>query len=237
MADQPIAADYPIPGVLVQVFDETSPVRLRVRSATELVAWTPFVTDPTHDLSRQVATTIKYQDVLYAIAKREQTPSGWQYDLIPWPNGEMARRTIALSREFWLQLEAEKRIEQEERRRDRIARGLGFLIAFLPASIQERISEEYDYDAPGWTKINSAVIGAIAAFSTLLNNVIMPIVAGFGYAAAPATGLTFWLFPYLLLDSFLRFGTAIAGDRPLGLLPVEILYWTFQKIRAIRRPQ
>jgi hypothetical protein len=35
--------------------------------------------------------------------------------------------------------------------------------------------------------------------------------------------------PYFLIDSFLRFGTAVAGDKPLGLLPLELLYWLIRQ--------
>ena len=222
MADKPISADYPMPGVRVEVFDETSPIRLCVRTSKEMTDWTPFVSDTTREESKRVATSIEYRDVLYAIAKCRHLPSGWQYDMIPWPSGEIPRRIIRLSREFWQHIQTEKQIE---RRRDRIARGLGFLIAFLPASVQNRVSEEYDYDATAWTRINSIATGFVAASFTLFNNVIMAIAAGYGKSGSPAMDLLYWLMPYLLLDSFVRLGTTVAGQQPMGLLPFEFVDW------------
>jgi len=231
MASSPIAVDSSIRGIRIEVFDEASPVRLRVHSASELAGWTPFVSDPTHEGSRQVAATIQYRGGLYAITRHARVPSGWQYELIPWPAGEMVRRTIVLSQETRRQAQAEKRMDQEQRRRDRVARSLGLLIAFLPAPIQERISEEYDYDAPGWTKINSLVVGIISAAFVIYNDILKPF-AGI-YGALQSHSLIAWpgelLSPYLLIDSLLRFGTAVAGDKPLGLLPLEFLYWLIRQ--------
>jgi len=233
MAARPIAVDSPAPGVCVYVYDETPPVRVRVRTATEMADWVLFVTDPTRDESALVATTIEYRGVLYAIARREHTPSGWQYDLIPWPSGELPRRKFTLSREFFQAIEEEKKTEVQERRRSKLFSALGFLIAFLPSSIQGYISEEYDYDAVGWTKINSAVIGLLSLGLTVIYDVIVPLAAAYPAAYAGATiswpGRLLW--PYLALDSLARFGNAVAGEKPLGLLPVEIVYWVGCKIR------
>lgn len=227
MAEQAIAVDDSIPGMRVFRYDESSPIALRVRTATAMPNWIPFVVDVTREESTQVATTIEYGGTLYAIQECGQRSGGWQYDLIPWPPGELARRVVPLTLEYFQQLEAQERGEQAQRRRDLAVRSLGFLIAFLPASIQERISETYDYDAPGWTKINSALVGLLNLGIAVVFSVIAPITAGFQRGTIGPGGGLFGILvtfsPYLVVDSFVRFGTVMTGDQALGLLPLELV--------------
>jgi hypothetical protein len=236
MGDQPIAVDSPIPGVLVNVFDEAAPIRLRVRSVTELAGWLPLPTESLPNAKQPIPTTIEYRGVLYGIIRREQGPFGWQYDLVDWPQAEMVRRKITLSRETWQEAEEEKKIERRQQHLDWLVRPFVLVIPFLPAPIQERISETCDYDPPGWTKINSLVVGALSAVAAIIYQVYMPSAMEYGPTFGLPAGRIGWVIyfaaPYLMLDSFLRFGTAVAGGGALGLLPLEIVYWI---LRAVAR--
>jgi len=228
MDEQPIAVESPVPGVLVNVFDATAPIRLRVRSAAELPGWIPLPADSLPDAKPPVPTAVQYRGALYAIVRREQGPFGWQYDLVDWPRSEIFRRSIVLSREAWAEAEQEERIERRQRRLDWLVRPFVLVIPFLPAPIQDRISEACDYDAPGWTKINSLVVGLLSSVAAIIYQVYMPMAAEFGPSSGLPAGRIGWVIyfaaPYLMLDSFLRFGTAVAGGGALGLLPLEIVY-------------
>ena len=38
------------------------------------------------------------------------------------------------------------------------------------------------------------------------------------------------LAPYFIIESFLRYGTAVAGQKPMGLLVLELPYWIARRV-------
>jgi len=223
MGGEPIVTDYVVPGVCVEIFDDAETIRLRVRSDTEMTAWTLYATDPVDDLSPRVATTVKYGDGLYAVSSCEETPTGWLYDLIPWPEGELSLRIYELSAEAFARREQERIERLIERSHSRTWSYIGVLIGLLPGSIQNAIGELYDYDAHRWALISSVVTACVGLGQALAD----------AFAGAP--GLRGLIGAYLFLDGAVRLAMALVGE-VCGLLPVEVLYFLTRAIwRFLRR--
>jgi len=237
MSERPVEVDYPAPGIRVEMLDEMSPVRLRVRTATEMPEWVPYVTDVTREDSRRVATTLEYRGTLYAIAGCKRRPVGWEYELVLWPRGEMVRRTVHLSREGFQAAAEDKQAERRVRRYSRFLNAAGFFIAFLPHSLQDRLGQIYEYDGVAWTAISSAVVGVASLFLTAWIHIVQRFAGGFGGAGGmpPALeGALAILAPYLVVDSLFRYATAMFEDEPVGLLPLEILDRVVRSVRGLK---
>jgi len=218
----PAEGDSHIPGVHISIFAENSPVALRVRTGRKMAEWVPFVTDPLREESRKIATTIEYRGDLYAIAEQRREGSQWVYDLVPWPAGEMVRRRIPLTREYFADLESEERRERHREVGGKVSVLLGFFLAFLPQSFQEKLSEEYDYDSFLWTAINSGTIGLVAlgvlAYGLLSAGLSTVWSGEAGFIRSPAAPITL----YVLLDSLARFVGLLVYEEALGVLLLEI---------------
>ncbi len=226
--ESPLEVDRSVPEMRIELFGEGSAVRARVWTSRERPEWTLFTTDPTRDESRQVAMTLEHRGVLYAIADRGVMGRQWRYDLIAWPEGEMVRRKVTLSREYFEALAAEQRREEKERRRNRRVCAWSFFIALLPARVQEYFGSEYGYDGVRWVKISSAVIGLVSAMIAFGLNVRM------GGSPPLSVILACIAMFYLVFDSFCRYVGTLDGQHTFGPLVLEAL---FALARAVRRPK
>lgn len=223
MSDRSEYIDNSVPGIRITISGDPESPSVTVHTPEAMTDWSPYVIDVTREESRRTPTTIKYRGVFYAISEIEHEGPEWRYSLIPWPEPELVRRTVTLSREVWEQARREEEERKAQQRRDHIARGLGPLIAFLPARWQEEISDRYDYDAPGWTRVNAAIVGLAALSATAVFDVVMPIAAGYGFGGGYGGPLITLAAPYFAIDSFIRYAHARAGDKPLGILVLEVL--------------
>ncbi|MCX8036166.1 MAG: hypothetical protein N3D11_03735 [Candidatus Sumerlaeia bacterium] len=222
MDTSPLKVDRSVPDMRIELFGEDSPIRARVWTPHEQTDWTLFTADPTQEESRRVATTLEHRGVLYAIAARKAVGTYWRYDLVDWPPGELVRRKVPLSREYFEALAEEQRRQKAERRRNQQVCAWSFFIALLPARVQDYFGEEYGYDGIRWVRISSAVIGFCAAMAAFGLNI--ELLKQYGGSPPLSMILVCVGLFYLVLESFCRYVGTISGQHTFGLLVLELLF-------------
>ncbi|MBI3737131.1 hypothetical protein HY256_11550, partial [Candidatus Sumerlaeota bacterium] len=145
----------------------------------------------------------------------KQTPDGWVYCMEPWPDHATVFHRLELS------YEALKREEEHRKELDRmllknkLAPLYDFMVGFLPASMQEQLSDRWDFDPVSASRKNARVTQYIGFFMTAGNMVFSPPLAIAGIC--------------IFFDGFIRRAYTIAHDQPCGLLVFEMVDRLFFK--------
>jgi hypothetical protein len=162
-------------------------------------------------------TAVRWEDDLWeVVAAGNTTGSGVSYDMAPWDEQHAIRVLLPYDETS----EAERDADARDVGRRRAAGWLTLLLApitgLLPGRVQERLGIEVGIRATMLT-IASAVVPLAAGTYALL----MTLASGLGPGVrleGPALAPFFPLLLYFLPESLLRFGIALAQDRPVGSL-------------------
>ena len=200
--------------------------QVRVRGSGELElacplpkAWTAR-SDKTLRSAEYPGTAVEWDGRLFEVLGADRTPEGGMlYRLAPWPEHHAIRRLEHYDEVSEELRAADRRDRSRDEGRRRVALLLSPLAGLLPADVQKTM--ERDFGAPALLlTIASAVplflIGFLGLVAFLIGN------AG-GTLDTPG-----WITPslpialYLFGESALRLASAIAGQEPMGSLPVVL---------------
>ena len=162
-------------------------------------------------------TAVRWEDALWEVVAARDTPgSGVSYELAPWDDQHAIRILLPYDETS----EAERSADARDVGRRQAAGWLTLLLApvtgLLPGRIQERLEVELGIRATTLTVASAIVPMAVGTYALL-----MTLAAGFGAGVrlgGPNFAPLFPLLSYLLPESLLRFGVAVAQDRPVGSL-------------------
>jgi hypothetical protein len=188
-------------------------IRLRCRQAK---AWTPRK-PAEHGMPLHPGTAVRWEDDLWEVVAAGSTPgSGPWYDLAHWDDQHAIRVLLPYDERS----ESERDADARDVGRRHAAGWLTLLLApltgLLPGRIQERLEVELGIRAARLT-VASAIIPMAAGTYALL----MTLASGLGPGVqleGPALAPLFPVLVYFLPESLLRFGVALAQDRPIGSL-------------------
>jgi hypothetical protein len=185
-----------------------------------------------HVLAAHPGTAVSWEERLFEVRAAEPlADGGMRYRLAPWEEGQAIRRLERYDEQSERNREAARQDLAESFRRRRRSILLAPLAGLLPGSVQKEMEREFDAPAIAMT-ISSAVplfvIGFLGMFRFLLT------IVGGGHGIGAAGDWPDWLAPdlpvalYLLGESALRLGSAMAQGEPMGSLPVVLAYtaWT-----------
>jgi hypothetical protein len=210
----------------------------RTRASGEIELSCPFAkawtarSGKTLSSAEYPGTAVEWDGRIYEVLGADPMPQGGMlYRLGPWPDHHAIRRL-----EHYDQVSEELRAaDRRDRRADEGKRRLALLLSplagLLPADIQKKMERDFGARALAMT-IASAVplffIGFLGLVAFLVQN------------AGAALDAPAWLAPplpvaaYLFGESALRLASALAGQEPMGSLPVvfAVTLW-----RSLRRPR
>jgi len=226
--------DYSIPGFAVRKIDPPAPWALVVKCAgkTDWGALSTRVDDKYGKMS-EIPTTVMYRENAYRIEKVEASENGWTYRMAPWPENERWINIVELSPEAIEKAQTEKReIERAERLTER-SLAYDFLLGWLPASAQERLSERWHFGPEDASRRNAFVemlIGfLLSAFSIIF------LFSGF-YSGIAGSLAPLVISCGILFEGYVRWGHVLTSEQPLGLCVLEAFDWLRRK-RAEKRAE
>ena len=137
--------DYSIPGMRVEVKHPPEPWALIVRSSRKQEDWVLHSEQYGGNklFMQHVETIVVHQEKGYWIYEEEETESGWIYRMKLAPEGEPRRKVVELSAEKMGFAEEEKQEFVRVRRLTGGARYYEWAIGWLPARVQEKLSERW----------------------------------------------------------------------------------------------
>jgi hypothetical protein len=214
--------------------------QVRVRESGELElacplpkAWTAR-SDRTLRSAEYPGTAVEWEGRLFEVLGADRTPEGGMlYRLAPWPEHHAIRRLEHYDEVSEELRAADRRDRSRDDGRRRLAVLLSPLAGLLPADIQKKM--ERDFGAPALLlTIASAVplflVGFLGLVAFLIGN------AG-GTLDTPG-----WITPslpialYLFGESALRLASAIAGQEPMGSLPVVLAVTVWRSVSRPKEP-
>ena len=193
--------------------------------------WNPR-TPGTHVRAAHPGTTVEWEERLFEVVTAEARPDGgMRYRLTPWAEGQAIRRFERYDVETERSRETARRDLAAGIRKRRWSILLAPLAGLLPGAVQRRMEIEFGAPALAMTIASAVplfVIGFLGAFRFLL------MIVGGGHGIGAGGDWPDWLAPdlpialYLLGESALRLGSAIALNEPMGSLPAILAYgaWT-----------
>ena len=180
-------------------------------------------------------TAVEWEGRIYEVLGADPMPQGGMlYRLGPWPENHAIRRLEHYDRVSEELRAADRRDRRGDDGKRRLAILLSPLAGLLPADMQKKM--ERDFGAPALKMtIASAVplflIGFLGLVAFLLGNAGATLDAP-GWLAPP-----FPVSAYLFGESALRLASAIAGQEPMGSLPVVFAVTLWRAIRKPRTPR
>lgn len=187
-------------------------------------SWTPRK-NAEHRTALHPGTAVRWEDELWeVVAARELPEGGARYDLAPWDDQHAIRVLLPYDETSEAERDADARDVGRRRAAGRLTLFLAPVAGLLPGCVQERLGTELGIRATTLT-IASVFVPMAAGTYALL----MTMAAGFGAGVrlgGPTLEPLFPLLIYFLPESLLRFGVAMAQDRPVGSilgLPLYLL--------------
>jgi hypothetical protein len=188
--------------------------------------------------SAHPGTTVAWEDRLYEVRGVEPLADGaTRYRIATWEEGHAIRRLERYDEESERAREADRADLASGIRRRRWSILLAPLAGLLPGAVQKKMEHEFGAPSLAMT-ITSAVplfvIGFLGMFRYLL------AVVGGGHGIDAVGDWPGWLAPdfpialYLMAESALRLGSAIAQGEPMGSLPVVLGHAVYV---AARKPR
>lgn len=215
--------------------------QVRTRASGEIELSCPFAkawtarSGKTLRSAEYPGTAVEWEGRIYEVLGADSTPQGGMlYRLGPWPENHAIRRLEHYD-EISEQLRAsDRRDRASDDGKRRLALLLSPLAGLLPADIQKKM--ERDFGAPA---LKMTIVSAIPLFGIGFLGLFAFLVrkAGTGLGA-PA-----WLAPplpvaaYLFGESVLRLASAIAGQEPMGSLPVVFAVTLWRSLGKPRAPR
>ena len=180
-------------------------------------------------------TAVEWAGRVFEVRRAEPLPGGgMRYRLAPWTEGHAIRRMERYDEIS----EGERAGVQESRRGGLRRRRLSILFAplagLLPGKVQKEMESEFGAPAIAMTISSAAplfVVGFLGVFEQFIG--------GLG----GGLGLPGWLTPpfplalYLVIESALRLGSAVAMGEPMGSLPVAVAYAAWVEARSAPVPR
>lgn len=170
-------------------------------------------------------TAVRWEDDLWEVVAAADLPGGGaRYDLAPWDDQHAIRVLLPYDETSEAERDADARDVGRRRAAGRLTLFLAPVAGLLPGCVQERLGTELGIRATTLT-IASVFVPMAAGTYALL----MTMAAGFGAGVrlgGPTLEPLFPLLIYFLPESLLRFGVAMAQDRPVGSilgLPLYLL--------------
>lgn len=162
-------------------------------------------------------TAVRWGGDLWEVVTAGDLPAGGaRYELAPWDD----RNAIRVLLPYDEKSEAQRDADARDVGRRRVAGWLTLLLApvvgLLPGRVQERLGVELGIRATALTLCSAVIPMAVGTYALL-----MTLAAGFGAGVrlgGPAVDTFLPLVAYLMPESLLRFGVALAQERPVGSL-------------------
>ncbi len=211
--------------------------QVRTRASGEIELSCPFAkawtarSGKTLRSAEYPGTAIAWEGRIYEVLGADPTPRGGMlYRLSPWPENHAIRRLEQYDEASENLRAADRRDRRADDGKRRLAIVLAPLAGLLPADMQKKMERDFGAPASKMTIASAVplfVIGFLGLVAFLVHN------------AGAALDAPSWLAPplpvaaYLFGESALRLASAIAGQEPMGSLPVvfAILLW-----RSLRKP-
>ncbi len=208
--------------------------QVRTRESGEIELACPFAkawtarSGKTLQSAEYPGTAVEWDGRIYEVLGADPIPQGGMlYRLGSWPENHAIRRLEQYDQASEELRAADRRDRRSDDGKRRLAILLAPLAGLLPAGIQKKM--ERDFGAPALKMtIASALplffVGFLGLFRFLAGN------------AGAALGAPGWLAPslpiavYLFGESALRLASAIAGQEPMGSLPVVLAYAIWQSL-------
>jgi hypothetical protein len=154
------------------------------------------------DIGRVAA--LGFRGVIYQLRRVEERSGGsWFYSFAPWPENEMPRAKIHYPKDELERLDKE-RVAQRQEEYWLARRLLSPVVGGLPGTWQEWVSDQWELDFLGASKVNAYLSFAVAMALAVPIFVLSSFAAAFGLSAAPPL----WVYGvtiYLIGDSMIRF--------------------------------
>ena len=173
-------------------------------------------------------TTVEWEERLFEVLAAEpRADGGIRYRLAPWEEGQAIRRLERYDEETERARDDTRRDLAAGIRKRRWTIALAPLAGLLPGSVQKRMEHEFGAPSLAMT-IASAVPLFVIGFLGMFRFLVMAI--GAGHAIGAGGDWPGWLAPdlpvalYLVGESAIRLGSAIAQGEPMGSLPVVLAY-------------
>lgn len=179
-------------------------------------------------------TAVEWEGRVFEVRGAEPLPGGGvRYRLAPWTEGHAIRRLERYDEAS----EGARAGEQESRRGGLRRRRFAVLFApfagLLPGAVQKDMESEFGAPAIAMT-ISSAAPLFVVGFLGALERLVASLGGGLG--------LPGWLTPpfplavYLVIESALRLGSAVAMGEPMGSLPVVVGHAAWVEARSSPPP-
>ena len=196
-------------------------------------AWLPR-RERTLTTAEYPGTAVEWAGHVFEVRRAEPLAGGGiRYSLAPWTEGHAIRRMERYDEAS----EGERTGELESRREGLRRRWLSILLAplagLLPGPVQKRMESEFGAPALAMTLCSAAplfVVGFLGVFEQFIGRL------------GGGLGLPGWLTPpfalalYLVIESTLRLGSAVAMGEPMGSLPIVVAYAAWMEARSSPPP-
>lgn len=174
-------------------------------------------------------TCIRWHEEYYEILAVEQLPAGVRYALTPWSDAHTMRTILDYDDASEARREADRRAEKT-----RNAKAAGFTLGsivtgFLPAGVQ--LEMESDLGVSG---ARATLFSAIIPFFVGGLALIAFISIAFGGTAFSSPPFFYLPGVYFFFESLVRAGVAVGMSRPIGSLPVVIVWEMVAALRGKR---
>lgn len=227
--------DYSIPGdVILMEVGSDGVERIRLRTRRPRVEWVPRKLSDQDRGDGRAPVTIQYRGRFYEVVDRQDSGRVTEYSLAPWPEGEVLRRVVTLSRQAVLE---EIRTQDELRKYrlwERWLRILYPLIGLLPGEAQSTIAGRLPIDlyrCMTWSCLAEVALGVYLLFLGGLLGTLQGLTGNDG-SFLPRTILLIpaevWVgvSPYFVVEGLLRWRHTHRGGL-FGFLPFEVLWRLF----------
>jgi len=178
---------------------------------------------------------VRWEDELWEVVAAGELPEGGaRYDLASWDDQYAIRVLLPYDETS----ETGRETDARDLVRRRTAGWLTLLLApaagLLPGRVQERLGTELGIRATALTLASTVLPLAVGSYALL-----MTLAAAFGAGVrlgGPAFAPLFPLLSYFMPESLLRFGVALAQDRPVGSLLGLPLYFLARATGLVSPP-
>lgn len=174
-------------------------------------------------------TAVEWEGRLFEVLHAIPTPEGgMRYRLAAWEEGHAIRRMERYDEVSETIREGERRDRNRDLLLRRLAIGLAPLAGLLPGETQKKMERDFGAPSLGMTVASASplfLVGFLGLFAALVGN------------AGGALDLPSWIAPplaisaYLFAESALRLASAIAGQEPMGSLPVVLVFAAWNLVR------
>ncbi|HBF34502.1 TPA: hypothetical protein DDW35_08050 [Candidatus Sumerlaeota bacterium] len=216
-------SDSSIPGVAIRIYSAPAPYPLVVRSSEDL-HWTLF-TPLRNERSgiNDIPTTVLYAGSAWCVDAASHNEGGaWIYSLRVWPETEAWYKTFELNAPAFQRRREEEKQQKKTDRRLQIAWTYEILVGILPARLQERLAERWQFDPEHASRKNALLhlylflpLGALLELAAFIS----------ADAFIPA-----FIACFLAFEGFIRWGHVLASNKPCGFIGFEALHWLLTRV-------